>query len=93
MYVCKYQSIHSHPVAHPTGAEKWLMACDSRITQGMHGCVNMFTSEKNILYKKKCNAQTCIRNKGQFALQGDILEDFENASPYSCTFLSNHICD
>ena len=28
-----------------------------------------------------------------FPLDKTILEDFENASPYFCTFLANRICD
>ena len=35
----------------------------------------------------------CISERRHQSSDNNILEDFENASPYFCTFLANRICD
>ena len=39
----------------------------------------------------KCSKHLSHQHQG--TLYNIILEDFENASPYFCTFLANRICD
>ena len=52
------------------------------------------TIRKKQTNKKKTKKKKTVRAYYFFPLQINIyIEDFENASPYFCTFLANRICD
>ena len=45
-----------------------------------------------VCFVAKSNKCTCQNNKPNYHIP-NILEDFENASPYFCCFLANRICN
>ena len=60
------------------------------LQQGIHNLCQWSKDWQMLFNAKKCKALHIGHNN---AYCDDILEDFENASPYFCTYLANHICD
>ena len=64
---------------------------DSMLTTLLFIFLNVNTVVKEVPeYSNLLNIHVIYKN---ISFISDILEDFENASPYFCTFLANHIYD
>ena len=80
-----YPTEHQFNKANSYNTEAPFLDLDLSITNGIlsskvYDKRNYFSFEKHVLVNLPF-------------LNGDVLEDFESASPYFCTFLTNRICN